>query len=224
MRKLKELRRERGWSQARLAGRAELDPSTINQIERGVREASPGTLRKLAEALEVSLYNLLEDDSPKAQAPRLPLDDPADETNGADGWAESYTELGERLIKRWRRDITGWDSVHKSVLRHKANEGTLIKLMRTSYWRWALGVEESILEYMEVAAEGLEHSLASRKRVTEVCNDMARLYKEISEEARALLPPSEEDHDAEVEEFRKQLDELNKPGEIETLVEKFAPK
>jgi hypothetical protein len=77
---------------------------------------------------------------------------------------------------------------------------------------------------MEVAAEGLEHSLASRKRVTEVCNDMARLYKEISEEARALLPPSEEDHDAEVEEFRKQLDELNKPGEIETLVEKFAPK
>ncbi len=74
MRKLKDLRRERGWSQARLAAKAELDPSTVNQIERGVREASPGTLRKLAIALEVGLYELLEEDPlPKAQTPP-PLD------------------------------------------------------------------------------------------------------------------------------------------------------
>jgi transcriptional regulator with XRE-family HTH domain len=69
MEKLRRLRTERGLSQARLAARAELDPSTVNQIERGAREASPATLRKLAEALDVGLAELLEDVSPKAPAP-----------------------------------------------------------------------------------------------------------------------------------------------------------
>ena len=68
MERLKRLRAEKRLSQARLAARAELDPSTVNQIERGAREASPATLRKLADALGVSLADLLEE-SPKAPAP-----------------------------------------------------------------------------------------------------------------------------------------------------------
>jgi transcriptional regulator with XRE-family HTH domain len=74
METLRRLRTEMGLSQAKLAARAELDPSTVNQIERGAREASPATLRKLADTLNVSIADLLEDPSPKAQAP-LPLDD-----------------------------------------------------------------------------------------------------------------------------------------------------
>ncbi len=69
MERLKQLRIKKGLSQARLAASAELDPSTVNQIERGAREASPSTLRKLADALGVSLYELMEEESPKAQAP-----------------------------------------------------------------------------------------------------------------------------------------------------------
>jgi len=67
MEQLKRLRAEKGLSQARLAARAGLDPSTVNQIERGAREASPATLRKLAEALEVSIAGLLEETAPKAR-------------------------------------------------------------------------------------------------------------------------------------------------------------
>ncbi len=67
MEKLRRLRTKRGLSQAKLAARAELDPSTVNQIERGAREASPTTLRKLADALDVGIADLLEDVSPKAQ-------------------------------------------------------------------------------------------------------------------------------------------------------------
>lgn len=67
MDQLKRLRVEKGLSQARLAARAGVDPSTVNQIERGAREASPATLRKLSEALDVSLVDLLEEaNSPKA--------------------------------------------------------------------------------------------------------------------------------------------------------------
>jgi transcriptional regulator with XRE-family HTH domain len=81
MEKLRRLRTERGLSQARLAARAELDPSTVNQIERGAREASPATLRKLAEALDVGLAELLEDVSPKAPtpSPELPFNGLEDE-------------------------------------------------------------------------------------------------------------------------------------------------
>ena len=68
MERLKRLRTEKGLSQARLAARAELDPSTVNQIERGARDASPGTLRKLADALEVSLYELMEEEAPLVSA------------------------------------------------------------------------------------------------------------------------------------------------------------
>ncbi len=70
MDKIRELRIERGLSQAKLAARAGVDPSTINQIERGARNASPLTLRKLAQALDVSLYDLLEGEPhPKAGRP-----------------------------------------------------------------------------------------------------------------------------------------------------------
>src|SRR5215210_6366122 len=78
MEKLKRLREERGLSQVKLAARADVNPSTVNQIERGMRDASPGTLRKLADALDISLYELMmEEEAPKAQAP-LPLEEATD--------------------------------------------------------------------------------------------------------------------------------------------------
>jgi transcriptional regulator with XRE-family HTH domain len=65
MEQLKRLRTERGLSQVKLAARADIDPSTVNQIERGAREANPVTVRKLASALDVSIAELLEE-APKA--------------------------------------------------------------------------------------------------------------------------------------------------------------
>jgi transcriptional regulator with XRE-family HTH domain len=65
MDQLKRLRAEKGLSQAKLAALADIDPSTVNQIERGAREASPATLRKLAQALDVSIAELLEDAVPR---------------------------------------------------------------------------------------------------------------------------------------------------------------
>jgi transcriptional regulator with XRE-family HTH domain len=77
MEQLKRLREERGLSQVKLAARADLNPATVNQIERGARNASPGTLRKLAEALGVSLVDLIEGNYPKVEAPQLSLEDAA---------------------------------------------------------------------------------------------------------------------------------------------------
>lgn len=56
---LKKIRLDRGLSQARLAARADLDPSTVSQIETGARKPTPGTLDSLARALDVSEESLI---------------------------------------------------------------------------------------------------------------------------------------------------------------------
>jgi len=67
MERLRELREEQGLSQTRLAQRADLNPSTVNQIELGVRLPTMGTLHKLARTLGVSVSELVPD-APKALA------------------------------------------------------------------------------------------------------------------------------------------------------------
>jgi transcriptional regulator with XRE-family HTH domain len=60
--KLKRLRRGRGWTQKELSDASGVAQSTIAQIETMRREEPrPGTLKKLAVALDVSPADLLED-------------------------------------------------------------------------------------------------------------------------------------------------------------------
>lgn len=54
MNRVEGLRKAKGWSQAELARRAEMHPSTISQIERGLQTAYPSQIEKLARALGVS--------------------------------------------------------------------------------------------------------------------------------------------------------------------------
>jgi transcriptional regulator with XRE-family HTH domain len=79
MEQLRRIRKERGLSQAKLAARAGLDPSTVNQIETGARKPSTATLEKIAEALEVDLADLFRGYVvPKAQAPLWSDEPPAE--------------------------------------------------------------------------------------------------------------------------------------------------
>ena len=76
MEQLKRWREARGLSQTKLAARADVNPATVNQIEGGKRTASPATLHKLADALDVSLYELLEGE-PSPKAPRRSSPEPS---------------------------------------------------------------------------------------------------------------------------------------------------
>jgi len=67
---LRRFRREKKLSQAKLAALADLDPSTVNQLETGTRRANMRTLEKLAGVLGVEVADLF----PKDQAP-LPFED-----------------------------------------------------------------------------------------------------------------------------------------------------
>ena len=60
--KLRRLRRGKAWTQEQLAAQAGISPSTVVEIENGKSKTPhPGTLGKLADALDVSPADLLED-------------------------------------------------------------------------------------------------------------------------------------------------------------------
>lgn len=56
---IRKFRREQDLSQEKLAELAEVDPKTIIQIEGGKRNPTLKTLQKLANALKVSLRDLI---------------------------------------------------------------------------------------------------------------------------------------------------------------------
>ena len=60
MKTLQKHREAHGWSKAELARRAELNASTVGGIENGRIRPYPGQLEKLADALGVSVSELVE--------------------------------------------------------------------------------------------------------------------------------------------------------------------
>lgn len=104
MEQLTHIRKERGLSQAKLAARAGIDPSTVNQIETGARKPSTATLEKLAGALDVELADLFRGYAvKKAQAP-LWSDEPPEERHYFN-FREAREQL-EEYCERWEQRIS----------------------------------------------------------------------------------------------------------------------
>jgi transcriptional regulator with XRE-family HTH domain len=57
--RIRDAREDRGISQADLAREADIHPTVISQFESGSRQPSPDNLKKLADALSVSIDYLL---------------------------------------------------------------------------------------------------------------------------------------------------------------------
>jgi transcriptional regulator with XRE-family HTH domain len=72
MDRIRQLRKDRGLSQAKLAVMADMDPATLNRLERGTGNPNLKTLERVADALDVEMGDLLG----KAQAP-LPFEEAA---------------------------------------------------------------------------------------------------------------------------------------------------
>jgi transcriptional regulator with XRE-family HTH domain len=57
-RKIRELRRQRGWRQIDLAAHAELSKTHVSELEAGKREVGLRTLERLAAALDMKISDL----------------------------------------------------------------------------------------------------------------------------------------------------------------------
>ena len=76
--RVKELLEERGWSVARLARRADMDYKTVDRLVKDpTAEVTTVTLGRLADALDISIHDLVEDMPPK-MPPSSTLSSPTD--------------------------------------------------------------------------------------------------------------------------------------------------
>ena len=110
MRKLRRIRAEKGLTMDALEERTGVSKRTISEIERGMRTPQTLTLAKLANALDVELDDLLEDEAPKAQAP-LPLE-LAGQLEKKAATEISYTAFevsGRVLAARWSGELETWE-------------------------------------------------------------------------------------------------------------------
>ena len=115
MERIRELRNLKNVSQARLAVTAGMDPATLNRIEQGKGNPNLKTLEKLANALEVSVADLLSD-SPKVEAPpspELPFNDVLEEERRVAylrALREFVTQLAERWVRKSESDDPDWNA------------------------------------------------------------------------------------------------------------------
>ncbi len=91
MQELKRLRKERDWSQVRLAKESGVDRATINQVEGGKRSPTIETLEKLATAMGAEVADFF----PKTQGALFPLEGwgALPESRMESGWTHEHVEL-----------------------------------------------------------------------------------------------------------------------------------
>jgi transcriptional regulator with XRE-family HTH domain len=69
--RLKHLRRVRGYTQEQLAERIDINPKYLSSIERGAENPTLDLLGRLAQGLQVELYELFQEEPDVSQADRL---------------------------------------------------------------------------------------------------------------------------------------------------------
>lgn len=163
MEQLKRLREERGLSQVKLAARADLNPATVNQIERGARNASPGTLRKLADALGVSLVDLIEGNYPKGQAPQPSLEDAARSEALQDALAVLFWGLarrGQGMIEQGVREGPS-ETLSRKLAEYHAETAALYRIKGS---RDIFGRDSDELAEAEAAYQAVEDRIQAMLR------------------------------------------------------------
>jgi transcriptional regulator with XRE-family HTH domain len=129
MERIRQLRKERGFSQAKLAVMADMDPATLNRLERGTGNPNLKTLERVAEALGVEVADFF----PKAQRrsslePTL-LNGLEDERRIVIDYASCRDALNEFCV-HWEGELKAGQLTHRSFQDFEATAKSLSKLMR----------------------------------------------------------------------------------------------
>ena len=106
MEQLARLRKLKGYSQRALAKESGVSPATIYELENGRRRPNPSTLRKLAQALEVEVADLLlGGEYPKEpSSSHEPTFSEALEEERQLGAAKTFTDNLNHFAQKWREE------------------------------------------------------------------------------------------------------------------------
>jgi transcriptional regulator with XRE-family HTH domain len=97
MEQIRQLRKERGLSQAKLAVMADMDPATLNRLERGTGNPNLKTLERVAEALGVEVADFFPK-VPRRSSLEPSFNDVLNERRaGVTAWADYTRQIADRI-------------------------------------------------------------------------------------------------------------------------------
>lgn len=163
---IKCLREEKDWTQTQLAYHAETAPSSISLIENGQREPNLGTLRKLAQALDVELVDLVGEPTRKKA---LALPEPTEEQKAAP----------LNYATRWIDLVNATSDVGSRVLsRHDASVDEALEVSRQMYALISVGVDTFELIYAWCDEDKQRAFDREKQKFIEVFDKLDELIKE----------------------------------------------
>ena len=202
MEELKRLRKARGLSQAKLAALADLDPSTVSQIETGARRANTRTLERLAAALGAEVADLF----PKGQAP-LPLDGPVDGAGDPVEAAKMIRDLAStaaELASAWNQDVEFYEQHDRSLLPYRTLEmGLAVDALYRRFWG-ALSVLQQLAESLGHDPDPATWEPQSKELLIEAGSNIQALA-----ELYAIIDKTARESGADKEDFRAVREEFD---------------
>lgn len=175
MERIRQLRNEKGLSQAKLAVMADMDPATLNRIEQGKANPNLKTIEKVAAALGVEVVDLF----PKVQSP-LPEAEQGRRESKLPEVAELLLEFGEMLLLTWAAELPE---------RARANDDEWLANIAVM-WRTFGLINYGVLH--ELGADGVRDMEGWFARYMDVNAAVHRINAAIQEHSAAGAAPDEE--------------------------------
>jgi transcriptional regulator with XRE-family HTH domain len=176
MERIRQLRKAKGLSQAKLAVMADMDPATLNRLEQGKGNPNIRTLERVAGALGVEVADLLG----KASAPpslEPSFNDVLEEERRTPP-LQSWTALVSRVADRWEKEIAEreqeWQGAKPAVRSY---------VKRPANLNWAVEIRNTANDIVGVAGEQMELALggATSFEALELFRTFERLKKVIEQ-------------------------------------------
>jgi transcriptional regulator with XRE-family HTH domain len=111
MERIRQLRKERGFSQARLAVMADMDPATLNRLERGTGNPNLKTLERVADALGVEVADFFPK-APDRSSPQPSLNDALEDLRSTTLRFQGYHAIQKALDEyreQWEKRLAEGD-------------------------------------------------------------------------------------------------------------------
>jgi transcriptional regulator with XRE-family HTH domain len=194
MDRIRQLRKERGLSQAKLAVIADMDPATLNRLERGTGNPNIKTLQRVADALDVSIAGLLEDASPKAQTLQPSLEDAAQSEALQEALAVLFQGLarrGQGIVEQSLREGPS-GALSRELNEYYAEVAALhqLKGKRDIFGRDSDELAEAEAAYQEVE-DRIQAMLRQDVDATEEERSVARRFKDNSKSNKIEEPKAD---------------------------------
>jgi transcriptional regulator with XRE-family HTH domain len=182
MERIRQLRQEQGLSQVKLAVMADMDPATLNRLERGTGNPNLKTLQRVATALDVEVTDLLGKAPASSQPNFNGLLEEEQRHTELEEIRESYRDTREgldRYCDLWEKRIADDDLERQAVLEFMHAAKALLPALRDS-------VVSEMIEIARVVGAAEDGGISDEMHAEASIEPAADRYHEIGRRLEAV--------------------------------------